>query len=76
MDLTALEFRTLHYLMQRRGEVVSKTELTEHIYGQDFDRDSNVIEVLVNHLRSKLGSASIATRRGLGYQMTECSDAE
>ncbi|MCW8873310.1 MAG: response regulator transcription factor [Xanthomonadales bacterium] len=69
VDLTALEFRTLHYLMQRRGEVVSKTELTEHIYGQDFDRDSNVIEVLINRLRGKFCPEMIVTRRGLGYQL-------
>ena len=69
VDLTALEFRTLHYLMQRRGEVVSKTELTEHIYGQDFDSDSNVIEVLINRLRGKFCPEMIVTRRGLGYQL-------
>jgi len=67
VNLTALEYRTLHYLMQHSGEVVSKTELTEHIYDQDFDRDSNVIEVLINRLRSKLCPEMIETRRGLGY---------
>lgn len=67
VSLTALEYRTLHYLMQHQGEVVSKTELTEHIYDQDFDRDSNVIEVLINRLRTKLCSDMIQTRRGLGY---------
>jgi len=76
INLTAQEYRALHYLMQKQGKVVSKSELSEHIYGQEIERDSNVIEVLVNHLRSKLGPAAIATRRGLGYQMTECSDAE
>lgn len=69
VHLTALEFRTLHYLMQHRGEIVSKTELTEHIYGQDFERDSNVIEVLINRLRGKFCPEMIATRRGLGYQL-------
>ena len=69
VDLTALEFRTLQYLMQHIGEVISKTELTEHIYGQDFDRDSNVIEVLVNRLRGKFCPEMIVTRRGLGYQL-------
>ena len=69
IDLTALEYRTLEYLMQHEGEVISKTELTEHIYDQDFDRDSNVIEVLINRLRGKLGSELITTRRGLGYQL-------
>jgi two-component system OmpR family response regulator len=66
----------LHYLMQHKGEVVSKTELTEHIYGQDFDRDSNVIEVLVNRLRGKFCPEMIVTRRGLGYQLQQAaSDA-
>jgi two-component system OmpR family response regulator len=67
VNLTALEYRTLHYLMQHQGDVVSKTQLTEHIYDQDFDRDSNVIEVLINRLRSKLCPDMIETRRGLGY---------
>ncbi len=69
MQLTALEYRTLEYLMQHAGEVVSKTELTEHIYDQDFDRDSNVIEVLINRLRGKVCTDMIKTRRGLGYQL-------
>ncbi len=69
VDLTALEYRTLEYLMQHEGEVISKTELTEHIYDQDFDRDSNVIEVLINRLRGKLTPDLITTRRGLGYQL-------
>lgn len=67
--LTALEYRTLHYLLQHAGEVVSKSQLTEHIYDQDFDRDSNVIEVLINRLRSKLCPDMIETRRGLGYML-------
>lgn len=76
IDLTALEYRTLEYLMQHEGEVISKTELTEHIYDQDFDRDSNVIEVLINRLRGKLCPEIIKTRRGLGYQlMSAISDA-
>jgi len=69
VDLTALEYRTLEYLMQHPDKVVSKTELTEHIYDQDFDRDSNVIEVLINRLRGKLDTRMIKTRRGLGYQI-------
>lgn len=69
VDLTALEYRTLGYLMRHEGEVVSKTELTEHIYHQDFDLDSNVIEVLINRLRKKLMPDLIRTRRGLGYQL-------
>jgi two-component system OmpR family response regulator len=71
VELTALEYRTLEYLMQHEGQVVSKTELTEHIYDQDFDRDSNVIEVLINRLRGKLRPDIIKTRRGLGYQLGE-----
>jgi len=67
VNMTALEYRTLHYLMQKEGEVVSKSELSEHIYKQDLERDSNVIEVLINRLRGKLGSDLIQTRRGLGY---------
>lgn len=71
VELTALEYRTLEYLIQHGGQVVSKTELTEHIYDQDFDRDSNVIEVLINRLRGKLRPDMIKTRRGLGYQLGE-----
>jgi two-component system OmpR family response regulator len=69
VELTALEYRMLEYLLQHAGKTVSKTELTEHIYDQDFDRDSNVIEVLVNRLRNKLYPELIRTRRGLGYQL-------
>lgn len=69
VELTALEYRTLDYLMQHPGKVVSKTELTEHIYDQNFDLDSNVIEVLINRLRRKLKADLINTRRGLGYQL-------
>lgn len=69
--LTALEYRALHYLMQKQGRIVSKSELSEHIYSQDIERDSNVIEVLVNHLRSKLGYDLIETRRGLGYRLSD-----
>ncbi|NCF61793.1 MAG: response regulator [Gammaproteobacteria bacterium] len=71
VELTALEYRTLEYLMQHDGQVISKTELTEHIYDQDFDRDSNVIEVLINRLRGKICADMIKTRRGLGYQLGE-----
>ena len=69
IELTALEFRTLAHLMQHSERIVSKTELTEHLYDQDFDRDSNVIEVLINRLRKKLGAEMIQTHRGLGYQL-------
>ncbi|MFV2067278.1 MAG: response regulator transcription factor [Pirellulales bacterium] len=75
VELTALEFRALAYLMHHQEKVVSKTELTEHIYSQDFDRDSNVIEVLINRLRKKLGRELIRTHRGQGYQLTAAADA-
>lgn len=55
--------------MLHAGRIISKTELTDHIYGQDFDRDSNVIEVLVNRLRGKLRRDLIETRRGQGYRV-------
>jgi two-component system, OmpR family, response regulator len=67
--LTSHEFRVLSYLMHHRVRVVSQTELTEHIYSQDFDRDSNTVEVFIARLRRKLGASSIATVRGLGYRM-------
>ena len=71
VDLTGHEFRVLDYLMHRKGQLVSRTELTEHIYAQDFDRDSNTIEVFVGRLRRKLGADVIRTVRGLGYRMEE-----
>ena len=67
--LTALEHRLLAYLMHRPNAIISKAELTEHIYDQAFDKDSNVIEVLVNRLRKKFGTDFIKTRRGLGYMI-------
>jgi two-component system OmpR family response regulator len=67
--LTALEYRILAYLMHQPGRVVSQAELTEHVYAQDFERDSNIIEVIVGRLRRKLGRASIVTVRGLGYRL-------
>lgn len=69
VKLTSHEFRVLAYLMHQRGRVVSQTELTEHIYAQDFDRDSNTVEVFIARLRRKLGAAAIETVRGLGYRM-------
>jgi two-component system OmpR family response regulator len=71
LELTALEFRALAHMMHNKGRVISKTELTEHLYDQDFDRDSNVIEVLINRLRHKLGAELIRTHRGLGYQLVD-----
>lgn len=67
--LTAHEFRLLAYLMHRPGQVVSRSELTEHLYAQDFERDSNTIEVFVGRLRRKLPPDSIETVRGLGYRL-------
>ena len=69
LDLTPLEYRALAYLMLHPDKVITKTELTEHIYGQDDDRDSNVIEVLINRLRKKIGADLIRTRRGHGYEI-------
>jgi two-component system response regulator PhoP len=73
VDLTAYEYRLLHYLMLHAGEVISKTKLTDHIYEQDHDRDSNVIEVFVKRLRAKLDPDKhlnpIETLRGRGYRL-------
>ncbi|MCJ9429511.1 response regulator transcription factor [Kordiimonas marina] len=69
VKLTAQEFKLLSYLMHHEGKVVSRTELTEHIYDQDFDRDSNTIEVFVNRIRKKLDVPIISTVRGLGYRL-------
>lgn len=67
--LTSHEFRVLSYLMHHRERVVSQGELTEHIYSQSFDRDSNTVEVFIARLRRKLGASLIETVRGLGYRM-------
>ena len=67
--LTSHEHKVLDYLMHRPGTVVSRTELTEHIYAQDFDRDSNTIEVFVGRLRKKLPADMIETVRGMGYRL-------
>lgn len=77
LDLTAYEYRLLHYLMMNQGKVVSKSELTEHIYDEDNDRDSNVIEVFIGRLRKKLDPENqykpIETLRGRGYRLSEPS---
>ncbi len=67
VKLTSHEYRLLAYLMHHQGRVVSRGELVEHLYDQDFDRDSNTIEVFVGRLRKKLGVEVIQTIRGLGY---------
>jgi len=72
VELTAYEYKALLYLAHRHGQVISKTELTEHLYDQDFDRDSNVIEVFIGRLRKKLDPQQtlkpISTVRGRGYR--------
>lgn len=73
IKLTSHEFRVLSYLMHHQGRVVSRSELIEHIYAQDFDRDSNTVEVFVARLRRKLGSELIETVRGLGYRVREAA---
>ena len=69
--LTSHEFRVLSYLMHHRGRIVSQSELTEHIYAQSADRDSNTVEVFIARLRRKLGASFIETIRGLGYRIGE-----
>lgn len=69
VKLTSHELRVLSYLMHHRGRVVSQSELTEHIYARDADRDSNTVEVFIARLRRKLGASFIETVRGLGYRV-------
>ncbi len=71
VKLTAQEFKLLSYLMHNKGKMVSRTELIEHIYDQDFDRDSNTIEVFITRIRKKLGPDIISTTRGLGYSLAD-----
>jgi len=80
VEMTAYEYRILEFLILHAGEVISKTKLTEHIYHQDFDRDSNVIEVLVGRLRKKIDPDNeykpIETLRGRGYRFALSRDTE
>lgn len=76
VKLTSLEYRLLAYMMHHQDRVVSRTELIEHLYDQDFDRDSNTIEVFVGRLRRKLGKDTIETARGLGYRLAAPQDAD
>ena len=69
VDLTALEYKVIAYFMHNQNKVVSRTELIEHIYKQDFDRDSNTIEVFIGRIRKKIAPTIIKTVRGLGYQL-------
>jgi len=69
-QLTAIEFRLLRYLMLNPGKILSKTELSEHVYEEEQIKDSNVIEVYVNRLRSILGKERITTHRGQGYRLS------
>jgi DNA-binding response OmpR family regulator len=69
IDLSQLEYRLLSYLMHHRGRVVSQLELTEHVYGEDIERESNAIEVLVARVRKKIDAGLILTKRGFGYMI-------
>ena len=75
VKLTGHEYKLIEYLAHERGRVVSRTELIEHIYDQDFDRDSNTIEVFVTRIRKKLGAEVITTIRGLGYSLDDPDEA-
>ena len=69
LKLTALELKILSYMMHNPGRIISRAELVEHIYRQDFDRDSNTIEVFIRRIRQKIGNEVIETVRGLGYKL-------
>ena len=74
VKLTSHEYRVLSYLMLHKGRVVSRTEMVEHLYEQDFDRDSNTVEVFIGRLRKKLPHDLIKTVRGLGYRLSDAGD--
>lgn len=69
VELTPQEFKLIAYMVHHRGRVVSQLEITEHIYSQDYERDSNAVEVLVGRVRKRLGKDVIKTRRGFGYTL-------
>lgn len=71
VKLTSHELRLLSYMLHHPGQIISRTELTEHLYDQDFDKDSNTIEVFVGRLRKKVGADFIETVRGMGYRIQE-----
>ena len=72
-QLTGTEFRLLRYMMLNRGKILSKSNLSDHVYDQDSDRDSNLIEVYVRRLREKIGNHMILTKRGQGYVFNDPS---
>jgi two-component system OmpR family response regulator len=76
VKLTSHEYRLLYYLMHHTGRIVPRNEIVEHLYEQDFDRDSNTVEVFVGRLRKKLGVDVIKTMRGLGYLLSAPETAE
>jgi two-component system OmpR family response regulator len=71
LSLTSHEYRLLAFMMHHPGQVLSRTQLTEHIYSQDFERDSNTIEVFIGRLRKKLPAGYIETVRGMGYRLVD-----
>jgi two-component system OmpR family response regulator len=71
LELTAQEYRILAYLLQRRGQIVSRTELYEHVYERDTERDSNVLDVLISRIRRKVGASLITTIRGRGFLLAD-----
>ena len=75
LTLTAQEKRILAYLMQRKGSVVSRSEISEHVYARDLDPDSNTLDVLIGRIRRKLGAPLIQTERGRGFCLTDGADA-
>ena len=76
VKLTSHEYRLIAYLLHHKERVVSRTELVEHLYDQDFDRDSNTIEVFIGRLRKKIPGHLIKTVRGLGYRLSDEPDAD
>ena len=76
VKLTSHEYRLIAYLMHHKERVVSRTELVEHLYEQDFDRDSNTIEVFIGRLRKKIPPHMIKTVRGLGYRLSQDADED
>ena len=74
LRLTSLEYRLLYYMIMHQGRVISRTELVEHLYDQDFDRDSNTVEVFIGRVRRKIGPERIETVRGLGYRLVALED--